>query len=198
MDEVEEGMHMRCPNCGTENAEVGSKFCQRCGTPLTWEGQQAAQQQLGPPQAAKKMSTTTMIVIAVVAIVVVVIVAGAWIAISSINHVTHGDVDMSVTNVSYPTTTGYTPAAGNRFVQLTVHIVNNGDMPVVTMYSSFTLKMAGGSEYIADYRFSSSMSSSILAHGSGDVTVTFEAPITATPETLEFNGIFGSASCPVS
>jgi len=190
-------MQMRCPNCGTENADTGSKFCQKCGTPLTPEAQMQMGQPMGAPQAKKKMSTTTIVVLVVVAIVVVIIVAGIWIAVSSFNRVTHGDVDMSVTNVSYSANeSGITPSSGDRFALLTVRITNNGDLPVITGPTYFTVK-AGGIDYGADLRFASDYTGTILMGSTQSFVVTFEIPSGATPTKLTFNGIFGSATCNV-
>lgn len=193
-------MHMRCPNCGTENADTGSRFCQKCGTPLTFDAQQAAMQMaqpMGAPPAKKGVSTAAIVIIAVVAVVAIVVIAGVWFAVSSINHVTHGSVDMSVTDVAYPTNLTSPPATGDKLVQLTVHMTNNGDTMVMSMYTSFKLEITGGAQYMADYRFSDTMSTSLLPGGSATLVLTFETPSSAVPHKLMFNGIFGSAECNV-
>ena len=187
---------MRCPQCGTENAEAGSKFCQRCGAALEPGAMQM--QQMGAPPAKKGISTTMIIVLVVVAIVVIVIVAGAWVAMNSINRVSHGDIEMSVTNVAYPSNVGgYAPASGQKFVQLTVLMTNSGDLPTVTAYMYFTLKAVGGAEYTADYRDSANMSTSVLPGSTQTLVVTFQVPSTAVPEQLVFEGIFGNAHCDI-
>ena len=185
---------MRCPNCGSESPD-NVKFCQRCGAPL------GGQQMAGPPYAQagappkKKSMLVPIIVIVVVAIVVLAIV-GVILALNTFNHATHQDIDMTVTNVGTPTAS--IPAStGDKYVQLTLSIKNNGEIPLTISHIFFTLHTSTGTYTPTNNVPSDTPGEGILAGNTAVYLVSFEVPNTATLNKIVYSGIFGSAEADV-
>lgn len=158
---------------------------------------QPGAQMMGAPPVPQKKSMLWIVVVAVIAIVVVAAVVGALVIMNSINHVGNGDIDMTVTSSATVSASDYTiaPAAGDKYVQITVHMKNNGDLPLVASSVFFKLEVSGSStDYVPTPYVTSDTDSLTLQTGaSGSFTVSFEVPSGATPDKITYNGIFGSA-----
>ena len=185
---------MRCPNCGSESPD-DVKFCQRCGAPL------GGQQMAGPAYAApgappKKKSMLVPIIIIVVVVIVVLAVVGTILALNAFNNATDQELKITVTNVGTPTAS-VPPASGNKYVQLTLSIKNNDNLPLTVSDTFFTLEASTGTYHPTTNVASDTFGTVIMSGGTSSYLISFEIPSTASPEKIVFSGVFGNAEANV-
>ncbi len=191
---------MRCPNCGSESPD-DVRFCQRCGAPLGGAvgapGAPPGYYQPPPPPPAKKSNMVWIIVVVVVAIIVVLAVVAALLASSFFHSATHQDLEMTVTNVGTPTSFIVGPAAGDKYVQLTILVDNNGQLPLTLSNIYFSVDTSTGVYQATSNVNSDTMGAIVYAGGSTMYFVSFEVPNSATLEKVTYSSPFGSAEANV-
>jgi len=146
---------------------------------------------MGAPPAKK--NNTLLIVIIVIVVVVGLVIAGTLLALNAFNNATNQDVSMNVVGTRTPASTEYSiaPSSGMTYIQVTVSVTNNGNLPTALEGLFFHIQ-ASGTRY--DYTMNvntDSDSNTLLVDDTATFKVSFEIPITASPQKIIFNPIFG-------
>ncbi len=182
---------MRCNKCGRD-VPNDTKFCSYCGNRVgpDWEST------IPPGAVVSNAKTSNVVLLFVVLVVVAVITAGAFIAVvvarQAAEDIAHADLEITVISSASPNDYIFPPDSGNKYVQLTVNIVNNYDTSHLLSFMEFQLEVAGGARYDVTWNVEDTIPASIAAGGSATFTVAFEIPITAVPQKLVYKPLFGN------
>jgi len=181
---------MQCNKCGRELPDnVG--FCSSCGNRISVDAPFAP-----PPVAEPKKSNMALIVVIIVVVIVAVAGIGTYLVIragqEAVNDIGNNDVDLTVTGTSVIPDGSWPPASGNRYMQLTIHLVNNEDHLITVSLMDFELKTSDGVRHDPTTAVDDTVPGLVMMGGSTTFTVCFEIPITATPQTLIFHPLLSA------
>ena len=147
---------------------------------------------MGAPPAKK--NNTLLIVVIVIVVVVGLVIAGTLLALNAFNNTVNStsDISMTVTGTHTPTSSEYSiaPTTGMTYVQVTVSMTNNGDIPTSVSGIWFELQASGTRYPYTLYVNSDTTSATILVGGTTTFKVSFEIPSTASPQKIFFSPIF--------
>ena len=150
---------------------------------------------MGAPPVPKKKNNTMLIVIIVIVVVVGLVIAGTLLALSAFNNTVNStsDISMSVIGTATPTSSEYSiaPSTGMTYIQVTVSMTNNGDIPTAVSGIWFQLQASGTKYGYTPMVTSDTTSATILVGGSTTFKVSFEIPTTASPQKIFYNPIIG-------
>jgi hypothetical protein len=148
---------------------------------------------MGAPPAPKKNNTTLWIVVVIIVVVLAVVIAGTLLALSVFNNVTNQDISMTVLGTSNPSSSDYSiaPSSGMTYIQVTVSMTNNGDIPTAVSGIWFQIQASGTKYSATTHVTSDTTSTSLLVGSTATFKVSFEIPITASPQKIIYNPILG-------
>jgi len=148
---------------------------------------------MGAPPVPAKKNNTILIVVVVIVVVLALVIAGTLMVLNTFNHAVTSDISMTVTDTRTPASTEYTiaPTAGNTYVQVTVSMTNNGDMITAVSGIFFELQASGTKYSYTPQVTSDTYSATIPAGGTATFSVSFEIPLTASPQKILFTPILG-------
>jgi hypothetical protein len=131
-------------------------------------------------------------VIAYIIVVVVILSVPAYITMSAVQNVTTTRVSMSVVNATEVVDPINSPSYGNKFVQLTTTITNNGKSTITLIPEKFNILTTDGSscDYVGS--ISDTVPAAVFEGSAATFTITFEVPIDKTPAKLTCLPLFSS------
>jgi hypothetical protein len=150
---------------------------------------------MGAPPAPAKKNNTILIVVIVIVFVVGLVIAGTLLALNAFNNTVNStsDISMSVIGTATPTSSDYSiaPSAGMTYLQVTVSMTNNGDIPTAVSGIWFQLQASGTKYSYTTMVNTDSTSASLMVGGTATFKVSFEIPSTASPQKIIYTPIFG-------
>ena len=150
---------------------------------------------MGAPPVSAKKNNTMLIVVVVIVVVVGLVIAGTLLALNAFNNTVNSttDISMTVTGTRTPASTEYSiaPATGKTYLQVTVSMTNNGDIPTAVSGIWFELQASGTRYPYTPMVTSDTTSATLMVGGTTTFKVSFEIPTTASPQKIIYTPIFG-------
>jgi len=182
-------MAMKCPNCGTKN-DAGDSSCSVCGSPVG----EGPSQDAGAVQETdeREGSSRLTAIIAYIVVIVVILSVPAYITISAIENVTTTKISMSVVNATEVVDPIYSPSNGNKFVQLTATMTNDGKSTIALIPEKFNILTTDSVS--CDYTgcINDTVPAAVSERSAATFTITFEVPTNKTPAKLTCLPLFTS------
>jgi hypothetical protein len=123
------------------------------------------------------------------------VIAGTLLALNAFNNTVNStsDISMSVIGTATPTSSDYSiaPSAGMTYIQVTVSMTNDGNLPTAVDGFLFHLQASGTRYSYTTAVTTDSSSKTIMAGETITFNVSFPIPTTASPQKIYFSPILG-------